>query len=463
MFLRNGKVIAEGWWDPYRADLKHTLYSTSKSFTSTAIGFAVAEGLLSVDDRVISFFPEQLPDTISPNLEAMTVKDLLTMSAGQDPPMNPQQIQTGESWIKGFLGYPVKDEPGTVFKYNSMATYMLSAIITKVTGESVQEYLKPRLFDPLQIQGMDWETDPEGINSGGWGLRLKTEDLAKFGQLYLQKGNWKGEQLLPEAWIEEATSKHIDQAPQLSEEERKGNDWVQGYGYKFWRSQHGYYRGDGAFGQLIVVIEDKDAVIAVTAEAGDMQAELNLIWDHLLPGLLEDPLPADPETQNALEEKLGSLLLPAPDPGPNPPIQDTIAGSYYVFDPGERNAVSGCTFSFIDKSCLFIVTDTAETKHTIELGKGEWIEGETMIPGPNLVPFYGANVGILLPAKIASAYSWKGNDTLELTVRYIESPHSVYYTFAFDGSDVTMQRSASVGLLRGVPDVKGGKVQESIF
>ncbi len=455
MYLRNGKVIAEGWWDPYRTDLKHTLYSTSKSFTSTAIGFAVAEGLLTVDDPVIFFFPEQLPDSVSPHLKAMTVKHLLTMSAGQDPPMGPHNLLPGESWVEAFLRYPVTEEPGTVFMYNSMATYMLSAIITQVTGQTVLEYLKPRLFEPLQIDGMDWETDPEGINSGGWGLRLKTEDMARFGQLYLQKGSWKGEQLLPESWIEEATSKQIDQAPQLSEEERKGNDWVQGYGYKFWRSQHGYYRGDGAFGQLIVVLEDKNAVIAVTAEARDMQAELNLIWDHLLPGLTEEQLEEDPSMLDALQKKLESLVLPAPDPGSRPPMQDTIAETFYVFDPGERNAVSGCTFNFIDKCCLCLITDTAGAEHTIELGMGEWIEGETMIPGPNLIPFYETNADVLLPARIASACSWKGMDTLALTVRYIESPHSTYYTFAFHGEKVTLQRSASMGLYRGIPAVSG--------
>ena len=227
MLLRHGKVIAEGWWDPYKPELKHTLYSTSKSFTSTAIGFAVSENLITVEDKVVSFFPEFLPDTVSTNLADMAIRDLLTMSAGQDPDPTFSLLLPTENWMKSFLSAPVVNDPGTKFLYNSSATYMLSAIITKVTGQTVLDYLTPRLFEPLEIEGMDWEADPMGINTGGWGLRLKTEDMAKFGQLFLQKGIWNGVEVVPEKWIEEATTKKIDQAPELTEEEKSGSDWLQ--------------------------------------------------------------------------------------------------------------------------------------------------------------------------------------------------------------------------------------------
>ena len=180
MFLRHGKVIAEGWWDPYKPELKHTLYSASKSFTSTAVGFAVTENRIRVSDKVVSFFPEYLPETVSPNLADMEIRDLLTMSAGQEPDPTHSLTASETNWIRGFLALPVVNDPGTKFLYNSMATYMLSAIVQKVTGEKIVDYLTPRLFEPLGISGMDWETDPAGINTGGWGLRLKTEDIAKF-------------------------------------------------------------------------------------------------------------------------------------------------------------------------------------------------------------------------------------------------------------------------------------------
>ena len=206
MFLRHGKVIAGGWWSPYRPDLRHSLYSLSKSFTSTAVGFAVTEKLLSVGDKVISFFPDLLPDTVSQNLKDLTVKDLLTMSVGQDHDPTGSIRNWDADWVKSFLALPIKYKPGTKFLYNSVATFMLSAIVQKVTGQKVIDYLKPRLFAPLGIEGMDWEVSPKNINTGGWGLRLKTEDLAKFGQFYLQKGKWNDKQLLPEKWINESTT-----------------------------------------------------------------------------------------------------------------------------------------------------------------------------------------------------------------------------------------------------------------
>ena len=187
MLLRHGKVVAEGWWNPYRADLKHSLYSCSKSFTAAAIGFAVQEKKLSLEDKVISFFPNDLPDSVSPWLAELTVKDVLIMSDGQEP--DPSFVVAGRdtNWVKGFLATPIVHEPGTQFLYNSLGTYMLSAIITKITGEKLVDYLKPRLFDPLDIQGEDREMDLQGRNTGGWGLRLKTEDMQSL-RSYFCKG-----------------------------------------------------------------------------------------------------------------------------------------------------------------------------------------------------------------------------------------------------------------------------------
>ena len=193
MILRHGNVIAEGWWAPYAPNYKHQLYSLSKSFTSTGIGLAVKEGLLSVEDKVISFFPNDLPDEISENLKKLSIKHLLTMSVGNKvEPLADMRNNKDASWVKTFLAAPIENEPGSVFLYNTAATYMLSAIIQKVTGEKLIDYLKPRLFEPLNIEDYDWLESPDGINTGGYGLRVKTEDIAKLGQLYLQKGEWNG-------------------------------------------------------------------------------------------------------------------------------------------------------------------------------------------------------------------------------------------------------------------------------
>ncbi len=214
MIIRHGYVVAEGWWAPYAADLTHTLYSLSKSFTSTAIGLAISEGKFKLDSRVVSFFPDEAPKEISGNLAAMTVQSLLTMSSGHAKDTIPLlRASSDPDWVKTFLSLPVEFQPGTHFVYNTGATYMLSAIIQKVTGKTTEEYLKPVLFDPLGIEGYDWEKSQQGITTGGYGLRITTEDIAKFGQLYLQKGMWNGKQVVPAGWVADASASHIDNKP----------------------------------------------------------------------------------------------------------------------------------------------------------------------------------------------------------------------------------------------------------
>src|SRR5205823_3437029 len=220
MLVRHGHVVAEGWWSPYDAEAPHALYSLSKSFTSTAVGLAVAEGKLSLDDEVLKLFPDDTPKAPGPNLKAMRVSDLLRMSTGHqtEPPRKPD-----EPWAKTFLAHPVPFKPGTHFLYNTSATYMLSAAVQKATGQTVLDYLKPRLFEPLGIEHPTWEASPQGISAGGFGLSVRTEDIAKFGQLYLQKGKWHGKPLVPESWVDAATAR------QTANGSNPKSDWDQGY------------------------------------------------------------------------------------------------------------------------------------------------------------------------------------------------------------------------------------------
>ena len=324
MLLRHGHVVAEGWWSPYTAQSPHSLYSLSKSFTSTAVGLAIAEGKLSVDDEVLKFFPEDAPSNPSDNLKAMRVSDLLRMSTGhQTEPPRPDN----QPWTKAFLAHPVPFKPGTHFLYNTSATYMLSAIVQKATGQTVLEYLRPRLFEPLGIEHPTWETSPQGITAGGYGLSIRTEDIARFGQLYLQKGKWQGRQLVPEAWIEAATAR------QTSNGSSPNSDWDQGYGYQFWRCRNGVYRGDGAFGQYCIVLPEQDAVIAITSGVRDMQAVLNLIWDKLLPAMKPSPLAPDDAAAQRLEKALKSLSLP---PQEGSAVAAKVMGKRYVFPANDR-------------------------------------------------------------------------------------------------------------------------------
>ena len=290
MVLQHGKVMYEKWINGGEPQKPHILNSVSKTFTSAAVGLAVNEGLLSLDDKLISFFPDDLPSSVSENLKKVTIHHLLTMNCGHD---SEPRRREGDSWVRTFLAWPVEHEPGTYYCYNSMGTYMLSAIVQKVTGQKIVDYLQPRLFDPLGIDAPRWDESSQGINCGGWGLYLKTEDLAKMGQLLLQKGKWKGKQVLPENYVTEATRAQVPCQPSGVRADKvaesgltpENSDWVQGYGYQVWRCRHNAYRADGAGGQFIIVIPEKDAVVINTADLRDMQAELNLVWDYILPAL----------------------------------------------------------------------------------------------------------------------------------------------------------------------------------
>jgi CubicO group peptidase (beta-lactamase class C family) len=424
MLLRHGHVVAEGWWDPYTAKLPHMLFSLSKSFTSTAIGLAVAEGILTLDDPVISFFPEDLPSEISPNLSSMQIRHLLMMGTGHA--MDTMEFLTKQedgNWVKGFLHAPVDHTPGSHFLYNTGATYMLSAILQKVTGQKLLTYLKPRLLDPLNIVDATSESCPRGIHTGGFGIMVTTEDIAKFGQLYLQKGIWNGTRLLPEAWIEEATSK------QISNGEGGENDWTQGYGYQFWRSQHGAYRGDGAFGQYCIVLPEQDAVIAITSGIGDMQAVLNEVWSILLPAMKSDTLEMNESAAVSLQSKLSDLKLVPPELLLESPQETWLSARKFSLEENKDQCeLFSIRFAANEASAFF---RTNHGEFTIQLGRGAWIAGATsLIQGTE--------------QRIVSSFTWRDEATLELTLRFVETPFTQTILCRVEGDEILLERTFNV-------------------
>lgn len=423
MVLRHGQVVAEGWWHPYGPERVHTMYSMSKSFTSTAVGLAVAEGRMSVEDKVVSFFPDDLPAQVSENLAAMRVKDLLTMATGNEK--EPTQVCVkSEHWVRTFLAQPIAHPPGTQFMYNSAATYMCSAIVQKVTGQTVLEYLTPRLFEPLGISGMRWESCPRGINTGGWGLSIQTEGLAKFGQLLLQQGRWNGRQILPAAWVEEATRKHIQQpGGDKPDRPKANNDWLQGYGYQFWRCQGTAYRGDGAFGQFTIVLPEQDAVIVMTSENKNMQGQLDLVWKHLLPALAApNPVVADLGVFKTLKlQPPQSVARPAVSWARSFRLEKNDFGLQSVaFEAGE----AGLTF--------------VAGGQRLVCGLHDWHLGQTQLPimPPRLISGGKPKAGTVFP--VAAHAAWMDEKTLLLTWRYYETPHTDTLTCRFEGDALTI-------------------------
>lgn len=423
MLVRHGKVVAEGWWGPYDARTPHVLYSLSKSFTSTAVGLAIAEGKLSLDDEVLKFFPEEAPAQPSANLRAMRVRDLLRMNTGQvtEPSiMTPADSTLRDAtWAKRFLFHPVTFKPGTHFLYNSPATYMLSAMVQKVTGQTVLDYLRPRLFAPLGIESPTWMGSPQGISAGAYGLNVRTEDIARFGQLYLQKGMWNGRRLIPAAWVEEATAR------QTSNGSNPRSDWDQGYGYQFWRSRHGF-RGDGAFGQYMLVLPEYDVVVAITSGVRDMQSVMNLVWDKLLPGMSPKPLPDDAAARRALEGRLGKLAVKVPPGRSTSPLTATISGKWFDVSAND-DSIRTVSLDLTSRSPALIVrTASGETRTPI--GLGSWVRSRTGFAN-------GIDRSLSVPAhpEVAASGAWTSDSVFTLKIVAPETPFYSTLNFRFDG------------------------------
>jgi hypothetical protein len=435
MLLRNGTVAAEGWWAPYGPEHRHMLFSLSKSFTSTAVGLAESEGLLSVDDQVISFFPELAQGNPSEHLSQMRIRHLLSMSTGHvRESLDDAGRMLSENWVKMVLQLPVEYEPGTRFVYNSGASYLLSAIVQKVTGGlTLLEYLQPRLFEPLGIEGATWETCPRGINAGGWGLSLTTEDIAKFGQLYLQKGSWNGRRLLSEDWVTRATSAHI------SNGDDPASDWTQGYGYQFWRCRHDAYRGDGMFGQYCIVLPEHHAVIAITAAVHDMQAVLDAVWDHLLPGFgTVDGI----EDQLSLADRLQSLSLPLPRYQSNPALEASIRGKRYVFEPNEEQ-IKAIALDFKSDE-VWITLWEKDEEHSTTYGRGSWLFSDSRRMNRR-------------QQQVAASCTWRNEATLVVTECFVETPFVETAELRFQDDELRAEITLNVGQLQKFAFV--GKVQ----
>ena len=293
MLLKHGQVVYEQWFGEHTPTTPHVMHSVSKTFTSAAAGLAIQEKKLRLTDKVISFFPDKLPAHVSDNLAQMTVRDLLTMNCGHNQEPRAAFNDPQCDWVREFLAWPVEHKPGTYYLYNSMGTYMVSAIIQKVTGQKVADYLSTRLFQPLGIRQPQWDESPQGINCGGWGLHITTEDMAKLGQLFLSKGKWNGRRVMPAKWLKEMSSPQVPSAPAGTPFEKLAeygitpdkSDWVNGYGYQMWMGRHHSFRADGKDGQYIIVLPDRDAVIVLTTQSTLYQPYMDLIWEKLLPAL----------------------------------------------------------------------------------------------------------------------------------------------------------------------------------
>lgn len=433
MVAVRGEVVAEGWWAPYERERPQALYSLSKSVTATAVGFAVAEGLVGLDDAVVDHFPAEAPEHPDANLAAMRVRHLLTMTTGHDTDASEATFR-GPNWAAAFLALPVEHAPGSHFVYNTAATYMLAAIVQRVTNQRVLDYLTPRLFEPLGIEGATWEQSPQGIDTGGFGLAMTTEDIACFAELYRCDGRWSGRQVLPVGWAAQASARHTPSASPVSGPDAQP-DWWQGYGYQLWRGRHGTYRGDGAFGQFAVVLPDQQSVVAITAGAENMGGVLELVWTHLLPAL-----PTSPETEpltddapaSALAERLASLRLSPPAHAGVPALAAGVSGRPITFEPNALGVASAVVI--VDGAGLRLDVRLPGGGVGLDAGYGSWTPGE--VPRPAADDGSRPDPRADVADRVASAAGWSASGALVVAVQLVGSPHGLRLTAHLDGPEV---------------------------
>ncbi|MFI2374533.1 serine hydrolase domain-containing protein [Streptomyces sp. NPDC018964] len=412
MILRHGRLVAAGWWAPYTARRPHLLYSLSKSFTATAAALAEAEGLLDFDAPVLSYFPEFEADITDARSRAMLVRHVASMASGhEDETVDAAYAADPVEPVRGFLLQPPERDPGTVFAYNQPCTYTLGAIVQRVTGQTLTEYLRPRLFDPLGIGEALWQRDRTGREIGFSGLHAATDAVARLGQLYLDDGVWRGERLLPEGWAARAAHPHIPTAGTPLVGDRQ--DSICGYGYQFWVSRHGF-RGDGAYGQFCLVLPEHDAVVAVTTATERTQEYLDLVWRHLLPAFHPAPLTGREAADTALRERLERLALPPADGGPVPPER---AGDW----SGAAFTPEGGGFAGRPKLTAAEVTADDGGGWTLTLTEDGERFGARFLAGQGWTTAEE-------PVPTAASGGWNDGDTLTVDLAFLETPHRLRVT-----------------------------------
>lgn len=435
---KDGECLIRAELPPYSITDKRQMYSISKSFTSTAIGFLCDMGKLKVTDRIADIFPSRLPEDPDEYVLSLTVKDLLTMTSGHEACAMPALVNT-EDGVKAFLSKKLDYKPGTHFAYNTGATYVLSAIVTELTGMTMLDFLEEKLWQPLGIEPLMWQTTAGGESEGGIGLFVSCEDLAKLGLLYLKGGVWEGKRILSEEWVQEAQQFHSDNS---------GNgtpDWTSGYGYQFWRNARKGFRGDGAFGQYCIIIPEEKLVFTAVTFGRNMQQALDCICDFL-----ENAF--EPERKETdLEGLLASFYVPYGG--------DEKTEGFCPIYKCEENA-QGFTLvmpKFEDGRFILTFSD-GEKRHKITCGNGEWVTNR--IDAYNFKPVLMglAKANRFDTSEFAASWKKEGN-AVRIAVRFTNAPHSgeVLVTPKGDSIEIQVEGFAD-GLKAGADKIIGRKL-----
>ena len=443
MILSRGKVAFESWAEPYSPETPHMMYSVSKSFTSTAVGFAVSEGLLSLDTRFVDVFPEYRNEK-DKNLEALNVHYLLSMQSGKNVSVFSDKGKN--RWIEDFVNSPWGFAPGEGWQYISENQYILCAMLKEVTGMTVTEYLTPRLYEPLGIDVPFWEHDINGIEAGGWGLFLKTEDLAKFIYCYQHNGMYMGRQVIPAEWVQLAQRPWGDNSIVNSDP-----DGQCGYGYCFWRcgGVNGY-RADGMFSQFGIIPDDYDAAFIITASEIDEQKTKECIWRHFPKCLIEPDSELKPEKMPSLSS-LGDEL-PSSE---HKAIEKEIEGRIIKFKKNIPLNAAGFPVSILPFPVVYMSGDRAGNISDVVFTFGEnecyfhWTEGDeenTIACGMDGISRKTEMTLAQMKFTAAATAAWISDNELQLNIRPVEAVAQRILKFTFNGNKVVFQPSSKMSI-----------------
>lgn len=437
MILRNGNVTAEAYQYPYTSKSRRLLHSVSKTVTAIAIGYAVDEGRISVQDKVVSFFPEyQYRQQSNHYLEELTVAHLLSMSVGQERDNIDSIFSEDVPAWKAFLDTQIVDKPGTRFMYNSGATYMLSKIVTIVTGEKLLDYLMPRLFQPLGITDADWD-EIDGASTGGWGCMLSLPDMAKIGQFLLQKGKWDGKQLLSESWIEEMSGRKI-----ASDETNIYEDWRQGYCYQMWRcSREECFRADGAFGQYILVLPPKNMVVAIWSEDAHSQDMMDSFWEEVYDKMDDRIYDVDGNAQEIFHKKCMEWSLPL-RLLPTYSYKETLITDKTYRASGKESPADSMCFSFSGCGQLKITLKKDENLSEIYANNTGMYFGEDKM-NFEIASFIRLGRKRTEAMKYGASYQWISDHALKININWLETAHATEIVCVFGEEQVSAVFSVS--------------------
>lgn len=436
--VKNTNMLSKGYYAPMAPKIRKIMHSISKSVNSLAIGIIIDEGKLGLEDKVLDYFREKLPEQYDERLEKLRVKHLLMMCSSSAYTSASFINQEGD-WLTHYFSLIPYSLPGREFHYDTGASYTLSRLITKISGQNTFEFLNERLFKPMGIEDATWLCDKYGNSTGGWGLYLKFPDMVKLGQLFINYGKWEEKQLVPEWWMKEATSNKIET------KNDPGFGWGYGYGYQFWQGPGNTFLAFGVFGQLIVCDPIKNIFVATTGGCSEQENQrlLDIIYETIISTAVNQPIPRQDEAYEMLTTRISKLCLPLAIGSATCNFESKFFERTYEFESNSCK-VNAIQFTRKNEDNIQICINFEEEYVILDAGYKKWITTE-------------ATLDIPMHTLHSFSYAWKDEKTLILIQYLLNSSYSKFYEFNFYDNEVRMSAKLNETLYGDLTEVVIGK------